>query len=132
MKLSTTQKVLLTTVCFILAIIGFMVKLPAVFRHHDKELHTLFYFLAAGFLNVLFADNKLIRHIIIFAVLYLMSISIEFAQEYSNTLLRKRIHGRYDPEDIAANTRGLVAFSVLWLIWFVGRLAFRRAENKAA
>jgi hypothetical protein len=129
MKISTSQKIFLTIVCFAVAIVGFMVKLPSVFRHYDKELHTLFYFLAAGFLNVLFADNKLIRHILIFAALSLMSVSIEYAQEYSNTLLRKRIHGRYDPEDIIANTKGLVAFSVLWLIYFAGRLVYRNAKK---
>jgi hypothetical protein len=131
MKLSTSQKIFLTIVCFAVAIVGFMVKLPSVFRHYDKELHTLFYFLAAGFLNVLFADNKLIRHILIFAILSLMSVSIEYAQEYSNTLLRKKIHGRYDPEDIIANTKGLVAFSVLWLIYFAGRLIYRNSVKKA-
>lgn len=131
MKLSSSQKIFLTIVCFVIAIIGFMVKLPSVFRHYDKELHTLFYFLAAGFLNVLFADNKLTRHILIFAVLCLFSISIEYAQEYSNKLLHKTIHGRYDPEDVKANLTGLVAFSVLWMIYYIGRLLFRGAKKTA-
>jgi hypothetical protein len=130
MKLSASQKIILTIVCFVVALIGFMVKLPSVFRHYDKELHTLFYFLAAGFLNVLFADNKLFRHILIFAALYIMSVSIEYAQEYSNTLMHKTIHGRYDPEDVKANLKGLIAFSALWLVYFFGRSIYRGASNK--
>mgnify|MGYP003667583676 CR=1 len=35
-----------------LSIIGFMVRLPSVFSHYDKELHFLFYFLAAGILTL--------------------------------------------------------------------------------
>jgi hypothetical protein len=132
MKLTTPQKILLVIICFVVSIIGFMVKLPPVFRHIDKEMHTLFYFVAAAFLNVLFAGNKIIRHIIIFVVLLLLSISIEYAQEYSNTLLRKRIHGRYDPEDVKANLIGLVAFSILWFIYIAGRFIYRSGRKKEA
>lgn len=99
------------------SIIGFMVKLPSVFRHYDKELHSLFYFLAAAFLNVLFAKKRFTRHILIFAFLYLLGMSIEYAQEYSNQFFRKRIHGRYDKEDILSNLKGLIAFSVLWIVY---------------
>jgi hypothetical protein len=99
------------------SIIGFMVKLPSAFRHYDKELHSLFYFLAAAFLNVLFAKKKFTRHILIFAFLYLLGMSIEYAQEYSNQFFRKRIHGRYDKEDILSNLKGLIAFSVVWVIY---------------
>ncbi len=94
-----------------------MVKLPSVFRHYDKELHSLFYFSAAAFLNVLFAKKRFTRHILIFAFLYLLGMSIEYAQEYSNQFFRKRIHGRYDKEDILSNLKGLIAFSVLWIVY---------------
>ena len=99
------------------SVLGFMVKLPRSFRHYDKELHAAFYFLAAGFLNILFTNGKLTRHILIFGLLYLFSISIEFAQEYSNKFFRIRIHGRYDPEDVKYNLRGLIAFSLLWVFY---------------
>ncbi|TDO26289.1 hypothetical protein [Sediminibacterium goheungense] len=105
------------------SIIGFMVKLPSAFRHYDKELHSLFYFLAAAFLNVLFAKKRFSRHILIFAFLYLLGMSIEYAQEYSNQFFRKRIHGRYDKEDILSNLKGLIAFSVLWIV-YVGVVSF--------
>lgn len=103
----------------VLSIIGFMVKLPSAFRHYDKELHSLFYFLAAAFLNVLFAKKRFTRHLLIFAFLYLLGMSIEYAQEYSNQFFRKRIHGRYDKEDILSNLKGLIAFSVLWIVYVV-------------
>ena len=45
MKLNNWTKVLLTVFCFGVAVIGFMIKLPSVFRQHDKEMHSLFYFL---------------------------------------------------------------------------------------
>jgi hypothetical protein len=122
MNIPNWARVLLIMICFGVSVIGFMIKLPSTFRHVDKEMHTLFYFGAAAFLNVLFNNKNLIRHIVIFVVLYLFSMGIEYAQEYSNTFLRKRIHGRYDVEDIRANLKGLVLFSMVWIvivsIWF--------------
>lgn len=119
MKLFQNKKANLLLAGLFLAgsIVGFMVKLPSAFRHYDKELHSLFYFLAAAFLNVLFAKRSFARHILIFAFLYLLGMSIEYAQEYSNQFFRKRIHGRYDKEDILSNLKGLIAFSGLWIIY---------------
>jgi hypothetical protein len=119
MKLFQNKKsnLFLAFLFLVFSIIGFMVKLPSVFRHYDKELHSLFYFLAAAFLNVLFAKKRFTRHILIFAFLYLLGMSIEYAQEYSNQFFRKRIHGRYDKEDILSNLKGLIAFSVLWIVY---------------
>lgn len=116
MKLNNWIKAILVITCFGVSVAGFLIKLPATFRHIDKEMHSLFYFLAAAFLNILFAKRNIIRHAVIFAGLYLFGMAIEYAQEYSNTFLHKRIHGRYDPEDIRYNLKGLIAFSVLWLI----------------
>lgn len=121
MKIGLTgrQRMVLVVVCFIVAIIGFMVKLPSAFRHMDKELHATFYFLAAAFLNILWAQKKLVRHALIFGALYLFGIAIEYAQAYSNSFFRKRIHGRFDPEDVQSNLRGLLLFSLLWIITMV-------------
>ncbi len=117
MKLNNSVKIFLVLAFLACSIVGFMLKLPAVFRHHDKELHTAFYFLAAAFLNLLFAGRNVIKHALIFVLLYCFSIAIEFAQEYSNKLFRKRIHGRYDVEDVQANLNGLMLFSGLWIIY---------------
>ena len=38
----------------VLSIFGFMLKLPRVFHHYDKELHTAFYFSAYLFFSFLF------------------------------------------------------------------------------
>jgi hypothetical protein len=105
MKLSLNiwTKIILVTVCFAVAIIGFMIKLPSSFRHFDKELHSLFYFIAAAFLNLLFANKKIAGHLFIFGSLYFFGVAIEYAQAYSNKLFHVRIHGRYDPEDVQAN-----------------------------
>lgn len=116
MKLNNWIRAVLVITCFGVSVAGFLIKLPAAFRHVDKEMHSLFYFFAAAFLNILFAKRNIIRHAVIFAGLYLFGMAIEYAQEYSNTFLHKRIHGRYDPEDIQYNLKGLIAFSVLWLI----------------
>lgn len=128
--LSTTQKLLITAAAFTAAIIGFMIKLPVLFRHHDKEMHALFYFLAAAFLNILFAQRRLIPHLIIFILLYLFGMGIEYAQEYSNHYFRSKIHGRYDPEDMLWNTRGLVAFSILWCLYAGTVFLFKQTGNK--
>lgn len=94
-----------------------MLKLPAMFRGMDKEMHALFYFLAAAFLNILFAKRNLVIHAFIFAFLYLFGYAIERAQEYSNKFFHKRIHGRFDPEDVASNLQGLIYFSAIWLVY---------------
>ncbi|HCL05199.1 MAG TPA: hypothetical protein DHW64_04200 [Chitinophagaceae bacterium] len=127
MKLLPNKKASLLLAGLFLAgsIFGFMVKLPSAFRHYDKELHSLFYFLAAAFLNVLFAKKRFTRHILIFAFLYLLGMSIEYAQEYSNQFFRKRIHGRYDKEDVLSNLKGLIAFSVVWIV-YVGLTFFAK------
>ena len=126
LQLTTTTKIILVIAAAIFSIIGFMVKLPSTFRHIDKELHTAFYFLAAAFLNILFANNKLTLHLLIFLVLLLFGVSIEYAQEYSNKLLHVRIHGRFDIEDVKANVKGLIGFSVLWGLVVGGGFVFKK------
>ncbi len=116
MKVTTGQKIVLVFVAFSIALIGFMMRLPSAFRHYDKELHSLFYFGAALFLNLLFAQGKLLRHAAIFIMLYLFGLAIEWSQAWSNQFFRRRIHGRFDPEDVQANLYGLIFFSALWII----------------
>jgi hypothetical protein len=112
-----------------MSVVGFLIKLPSGFRHADKELHALFYFSAAAFLNILFTNKKVLVHIVIFAVLYLFGMAIEYAQEYSNKLFHKRIHGRYDVEDIRANFKGLVLFSVLWIMYTLILFTFTKLKT---
>lgn len=123
-------KILLVITSLIFATIGFMIKLPATFRHIDKEMHAAFYFLAAGFLNLLFTERKLSRHIIIFLTLFLFGVTIEFAQEYSNSFFHKRIHGRYDIEDVKSNSKGLIAYSMLWCIYVAFVFVYRKVSIK--
>jgi len=128
--LTPRQKALIVFICFVFAVLGFMVKLPPVFRHMDKQLHATFYFIAAAFLNVLFAGTKIWKHVTIFIVLYLFGIAIEYAQEFSNKFYHKRIHGRFDPEDIQWNLKGLIAFSLLWILCITVMWIYRRATWK--
>ena len=115
-RLPVRQRILIAAGCFALAIVGFMLKLPSSLRQMDKELHATFYFLAAALLNVLFVGTKFVRHAIIFVFLYLFGMAIEYGQAYSNNFFRKRIHGRFDPEDLQWNVKGLLAFSLVWLV----------------
>jgi catechol 2,3-dioxygenase-like lactoylglutathione lyase family enzyme len=132
MALSASQKIVVAGTCFGLAVVGFMVRLPSAFRGMDRELHTAFYFGAAAFLNLLFTKRNLGRHLLVVLFLFLFGAAIEYAQEYSNTLLRRRIHGRFDPQDLRANVVGLVGFSLVWLIVVgMGRL-FRRGGETGA
>jgi hypothetical protein len=131
-SLSLRTKILVVIACFAIAIYGFMVKLPSAFRHYDKELHSLFYFLAAAGLNILFAKQNIIKHLVIFAVLYLFGVAIEYAQEYSNKLFHKRIHGRYDVEDLQSNLKGLIACSVIWIICVGIWYAYQKATVSKA
>ena len=116
LKISITQKIFFAFFCFGIAIVGFMLKLPAMFRGMDKEMHAGFYFVAAAFLNFLFAKRNLLIHVFIFGFLYAFGYGIERAQEYSNKFFRHRIHGRFDPEDVASNLQGLIYFSVVWIV----------------
>ncbi|HEY1023028.1 MAG TPA: hypothetical protein VGE06_11985 [Flavisolibacter sp.] len=122
------QKFTVLAFCFVITVIGFMIKLPAAFRHIDKELHAGFYFLAAAVLNLLFAGTSLLRHVVIFISLYVFGMGIEAAQEYSNRFFRKRIHGRFDPEDIQGNLTGLIAFSLLWFLVVAAVLLYRKMQ----
>jgi hypothetical protein len=67
---------------------------------------------------------------LIFIVLLLFGISIEYAQAYSNKLLHSRIHGRFDPEDVWANTKGLIWFSGVWVVWWLVRLMGKNSKNE--
>ena len=131
-KLTNTHKAILVFIFLIASIIGFMVKLPRSFRHHDKELHAAFYFLAAAFLNIMFTNGKLLRHMLIFAALYFFSVGIEYAQEYSNKFFRVKIHGRYDPEDVKYNLIGLIAFSGVWIIFMLFITMFKKRQLSEA
>ncbi|NCU05738.1 MAG: hypothetical protein GXC73_17345 [Chitinophagaceae bacterium] len=128
-NLSIWTKLFIAVFCFGIAIVGFMLKLPAVFRGMDKEMHAAFYFLAAAFLNILFAKRNLIIHTFIFCFLYVFGYTIELAQEYSNKFFRKRIHGRFDPEDIASNLQGLVYFSAVWIVVVALRFLFKKTTT---
>jgi hypothetical protein len=126
------QKILLVIAAFVLAIAGFMIRLPSSFSHVDKEMHILFYFLAAAFLNILFAKRNLLIHAFIFGLLYAFGVGIEYAQQYSNTYLHKKIHGNADPEDIHANLQGLIGFSALWLCYVVAIFLWKTMKRKDA
>jgi len=130
LPLNKWSKILLVSGCFAAAFVGFMVKLPTGFKHFDKELHSLFYFFAAAFLNLLFTNKKIAIHLLIFISLYLFGISIEYAQAYSNDLFHVRIHGRYDPEDVQSNLKGLIAFSICWILYVVLSFVFNKISAK--
>ncbi len=129
-SLNRGTKIFLLILFLVASIIGFMLKLPSVFRNNDKELHSAFYFLAAAFLNFLFIGKNIIWHVLLFAALFLLGIGIEHAQEYSNTFFHKKIHGRYDPQDVAANLKGLIAFSAVWVIYVGCMFIFKKVADK--
>ena len=95
---------------FVCSLIGFMVKLPRVFHHYDKVLHALFYFAAAFVLNFIYPK----RWYLITAGLFFFGVMIEFFQEFSNKIVGRTIHGKFDIQDVKYNTIGL----------FVGTVSF--------
>lgn len=111
------SKIFLLLFLFMASCVGFMWKLPSAFRGHDKFLHAAFYFCAAAFLHFLFRK----RALVILAGLFLFGVAIEWAQEYSNKVTGKRIHGRFDIEDVYANSKGLLLYAGLWLVFVVGK-----------
>jgi hypothetical protein len=111
-------RITILIIVFVIAIYCFLIKLPVPFRKIDTQLHALFFFTAAAFVNILFLVKDIKNHLLIFGMLFLFSALIEFAQEYSNTLFHKRIHGNFDPIDLKFNLLGLCFFSLLWLTYF--------------
>jgi hypothetical protein len=113
MKLTKPEIGLILTL-LTLSFLGFIIKLPAVFRHHDRELHFLFYLLTAIFFYMIFGKKRMSNHIIIFLLLLLFGIGIEVIQELSNHLSPKKIHGNFDPKDVFYNLLGLIVASFFW------------------
>lgn len=112
-------KLLVIFVSCVIAIYCFMIKLPVPLRKIDTELHAIFFFSAAAFLNLIFCVKEINNHLMIFGLLFTSGVLIEFAQEYSNTLVTKRIHGNFDPLDIKYNLFGLIGFSILWFTYYI-------------
>ncbi len=105
---------------FVCSLIGFMVPLPRLFHHYDKVLHALFYFAAAFILNFIYPRRW---HLII-SGLFLFGIMIEFLQEFSNKIVGKMIHGKFDIQDVKYNTIGLIIgticfFTIQFLIQMI-------------
>lgn len=113
MKLTKPEIRLILTL-LTLSFFGFIIKLPAVFRHHDRELHFLFYLLTALFFYMIFGKNRMANHIVIFLLLVIFGIGIEVIQELSNHLSPKKIHGNFDPLDVFYNLLGLIVASFFW------------------
>ncbi|MBS1763998.1 MAG: hypothetical protein JSS90_03400 [Bacteroidetes bacterium] len=116
--MSDKIKYSIVAICFAISCCGFLIKLPVPFRDIDTELHALFFFMAAAFLNILFKVKKLNNHLMIFGMLLLFGTLIEFAQDYSNKLLHKTIHGKFDPNDLKYNLIGMTIFSIFWFAYY--------------
>lgn len=113
MKLTKLEIAFILTL-LTLSFIGFMIKLPSVFRRYDSELHFLFYLLTAIFFYMNFGKDKITYHVVIFMVLLMFGIGIEVMQELSNHILNRRIHGNFDPKDVFYNVFGLVVATLFW------------------
>jgi hypothetical protein len=109
-------KLYLALILFAFSVVGFMMKLPSFFHHFDKELHALFYFCATYFLLLLYPK----RWLIIPTSLFVFGVVIEFAQDFSNKIsiriIGKRIHGRFDPEDVFFNLFGIFIGLVVFFL----------------
>lgn len=112
-------RIIILIIAFLFAIYCFMIKLPVPFRKVDTELHALFYFSAAAFINILFLIKTIKDHILVLSLLFLFSALVEFAQEYSNSFYTTRIHGNFDPIDLRYNLIGLVIFSIFWFLFYI-------------
>lgn len=132
LKFNNQTRALLVFIWLLLSVVGFMIKLPSGFRHSDKQLHAAYYFFAAFFLNVLYTNGKFTTHFLIVVILFVFSMSIEFAQEFSNKFFRAPIHGRFDPEDVKYNLIGLIAYSVLWVSYRLALIVYNRLTLKQA
>ena len=129
MKLTKSEIGLIITL-LTLSFIGFIIKLPSVFRHHDSELHFLFYLLTAIFFYFIFGKNRMSNHIVIFFLLLIFGIGIEVMQELSNHLLPKKIHGKFDTKDVFYNLLGLIAATLFWGVSLLVKKMINTIENE--
>ena len=129
MKLTKSEIGLIITL-LTLSFIGFIIELPSVFRHHDSELHFLFYLLTAIFFYFIFGKNRMSNHIVIFFLLLIFGIGIEVMQELSNHLLPKKIHGKFDPKDVFYNLLGLIAATLFWGVSLLVKKMINTIENE--
>jgi hypothetical protein len=110
-------KIILIIILAVISIVGFMVKLPKIFHHFDKELHMMFYFSATMIIAFFFPKRLMISSM----GLALFGIIIEFAQEFSNKIsiriIGKAIHGRFDIEDVKYNMIGVFCGLIIFLIF---------------
>lgn len=119
-----------TILAVLIVIVLFMLKLPRVFRNYDKELHFLFYFYASFIISIFYVKKKLTNFFISIFSLLIFGIFIEYFQEYSNSFFKKRIHGRFDIEDIKYNILGLILFNSLWFMnYIIIKLKFIKNER---
>ena len=119
--MTTPQKIIILIICFICAIIGFLIKIPRPLQGHDKLLHSGFYFLAAAFLHLLFRKGI----VVILISLALFGVLIEYLQQLANKITHTHIHGRFDVEDIYANLKGLLLYSAVALLIFLCKRGYK-------
>lgn len=114
--MSNTYKNILISTIAVFSTFGFMVKLPKIFHHYDKELHMMFYLVVTMIIIFLFPKRWMISS----TGLALFGIVIEFAQEFSNKIsirvIGKAIHGRFDIEDVKYNMIGIFCGLILFRI----------------
>lgn len=104
----------LVIILITLSIAGFIVKLPSVFAGLDKELHFAFYFFASAFLSITLVKRSSLTYLACILLLFSFGVFIECAQEISNDIIGKRIHGKFDPQDIRYNIFGIFSYLFLW------------------
>lgn len=121
----SNASIILIILIFIAVTLGFMIKLPSIFRKYDKELHFIFYFYASFFINLLYAKNRLNNYLMVIIFLSAFGFFIEHFQEYSNHFFNKKIHGRFDIQDIKYNLLGIFLFSTIWVFNYIYKMFFR-------
>jgi putative exporter of polyketide antibiotics len=116
------HKIIIVIICFLFALIGFLIKIPVPLRGNDKLLHTVFYVGAAAFLHILFGRGL----IFILIGLALFGVLIEYLQPLCNKLFHTKVHGRFDKEDIYANLKGLAIYTAIAVVFLSTRYVLRK------
>jgi putative exporter of polyketide antibiotics len=122
----THHKIIIVIICFILALIGFLIKIPVPLRGNDKLLHTVFYFGAAAFLHILFGRGL----IFILIGLALFGVMIEYLQPLCNKFFHTKVHGRFDKEDIYANLKGLAIYTAIAVVFLTMRYLMHKNRDE--
>ena len=130
--LKTWHKIALTVAAFVAAVICFMIRLPSTFSHMDKEMHSLFYFLAAAFLNILFAKKETLLYMRSYSRRSMFLCRYRIRTAVFKYFIAKKSMAMPTPKTCRPTSRVLLFFLYCGSLYVIVAAVFRLLKPKSA